>query len=90
MRREFFLVFVLVLVILTVAGCRTVSDHVDAYQACLANGTCAAAMQENGIIAANVVHTVKGSSYNGILETIAFNLASVLTGLILGRKLKRC
>ena len=48
-------------------------------------------MVENGNVSSAVVTTVaRQFDIYGFLGQVAFNLGSCLTGLVLGRKLKRC
>lgn len=90
--RKFLVVLVVVFCIGFVClGCASVKKSVDYYQACKSDSACYAQMVENGNISSAVVTQVsKATRLEDVLGAIAFNIASGLTGIILGRKLKRC
>lgn len=93
--RKIFYVFCLVsLVVFVLVGCRTVSKSVSDYEACKADADCYAQMVKNGNISKAVVHNVAeqtplGTSAADVFGSVAFNIASALTGVLLGRRLKR-
>ena len=90
--RGLLVVFVVVSCLLIVGiGCASVQKSVDYYQACKADEACYAQMVQNGNISKAVVTEVaKVTRLEDVLGQVAFNLVSGLTGILLGRKLKRC
>lgn len=90
--RGLLVLFVVVSCLLIVGiGCASVQKATDYYSACKADEACYAQMVQNGNISSAVVSTVaKSAKLEDILGQVAFNLVSGLTGVILGRKLKRC
>ena len=95
MRRFFPCFFLALFLVLLAVGCATASRSADYYQACINDSACYAQMQKNGNITRTIVetavdHTPVGSSLGGFLGNLAGYLVSGLSGVLLGKKLKRC
>lgn len=81
----------LLCVICVCMGCAAVSKSVDYYSACKSDEACYAQMLANGNITKAVVKQVASQpSVADLLGQIAGFIASGLTGVLLGKKLKRC
>ena len=90
-KRVWLLCFFVILFAVVAFGCASVQKATDYYEACRNDYACYAQMVQNGNISEAVVRsTVKSTKLEDFLGAIAFNLGSGLTGLVLGRKLKRC
>ncbi|QXP44266.1 MAG: hypothetical protein [Arizlama microvirus] len=70
--------------ILTLLGCAAVQREVNYYEACLNDSVCVEQMKQVHDISENSVAPVVGG--NGLLVEIVGYLGSLLTGLVLGRK----
>ena len=81
------LLFFILLCLFVIVGCHAVNNSVNDYNACLNDSICRAKMLEYGNFSANLVRS-SGVS-NNLFESIAYNLASALTGILLGRKLRK-
>ena len=90
--RKFLVVLVLVFCFgFVFLGCASVQKSVDYYKACKADSACYAQMVEAGNVSASLTRVVaKSTNLEDWLASIAFNLASGLAGVFLGRKMKRC
>lgn len=91
MRKAVYSFILIAMVSLVVMGCAAVSRSIDYYEACKNDEACFAQMEANKALTSSVVHKV-GDSTNmvDVLSVIAGNIASGLTGILLGKKLKRC
>lgn len=83
MRKSFLFFFVLILFVML--GCTAVKSSVDNYSACRGDSGCSALMAQNAAIAANVAKVVPFSN-NDFLGMIFGSLASLVTGVVYGRK----
>ena len=91
MRKLFGVCFIVACIGFVCLGCASVKKSVDYYEACKSDSACYAQMVQNGNISEAVVKNVaKATKLEDMLGAIAFNIASGLTGIILGRKMKRC
>lgn len=81
---------IIVMLSFVLLGCAAVKKSIDYYSLCRNDTACYAQMEANRNITTTVFHSV-GDSANitDILSCIAGNIASGLTGILLGRKLKR-
>lgn len=75
--------FIFMLSLFIILGCATVKKNVDYYNLCVADDECYSMMQANKKTVSSTVNTLGGDS---ILGLVAGNLASLLTGLVYGRK----
>ena len=70
-----------------VIGCHAVTDSINDYQMCNGDVACKAQMIEYGNV---TVSAVKASGLSSsLVEFIAFNIASGLSGILLGLKLRK-
>lgn len=78
----------IIFIILFCIGCASVKKAQDYYNACVNDEACYAQMQNNGAAAVQVVRSVNAGGFNNLGESIAFNVVSLLSGVLLGRKVK--
>lgn len=94
LKNSFKILFVFVVFSLFIIGCRTVEKSIEYYNDCRNDTECMELMQNNKNISVSVVRSAVGTTTaNGALaETVgclAGSLASFLTGIYAGRKMKK-
>lgn len=80
-------------ILFVLLGCATVKQAHDNYQACLADPACVSKMERVHLLAEDtarpIISTVAPAPFaNPIVESVGY-LASLLTGVFVGRKTKR-
>ena len=83
--RYYFIAAMFLLLILV--GCSTVKKSTDFYNACKNDEACFAQMVANGNTAVDIVHKVSNPVYSSLTDCIAFNIVSLLSGVLLGKKI---
>jgi len=87
--------WIILLITLTVWGCRTVNESLSYYDACMSDDSCIESIMQDKALATSVVTkavdatTMKSSSVGWIIGSLVGNIISFISGVSRGKRLMK-